>query len=121
MTPEVRCQSGSSGSAGSDKRNGRRRRRRWAPWTRWGLGRNSRCSCPPPRSWHRQTRSRGRGPLFLFVVSFVTLHGAHSFLRRQGRAEVTRGACNEPPRADCGQENRAKMYAAMIYRGRMRV
>ena len=58
---------------------------------------------------------------FPFVISFVTLLGAHSFLRGQGQAEGTRGACNEPPRADCGQENRVKMYAAMIYIGRMRV
>jgi len=58
---------------------------------------------------------------FSFVVSFVTLLGAHSFLRAQGQAEGPRGACKEPPRADCGQENRAKMYAAMIYIGRMRV
>ena len=43
-----------------------------------------------------------------FVISFAIFLGAHSFLRGQGRAEGTRGPCNEPPRADCGQENLVK-------------
>jgi len=37
-----------------------------------------------------------------FVFSFIIFLGAHLFFRGQGRAEGTRGACNEPPRADSG-------------------
>ena len=57
------------------------------------LGR-SRCSCPPHPSWHRRGRSRGRA-----VVSFclfLCLFPWCAITSREGRAEGTRGACNEP-------------------------
>ena len=41
---------------------------------------------------------------FSFVLSLVRIY---SFLG-QAWAEGQRGACNKPPRADCGQENWAK-------------
>ena len=56
------------------------------------LGR-SHCPCPP--------HLHG-----IFVVFFVSFLGVHSL--SWDRAEGTRGACNEPPRADCRQENRVK-------------
>jgi len=61
----------------------------------------------PTGCGHRRGRSRGGRLCLSFVISFVTFLGAQAFLRGQGGAEGTRGACNEPPRADCGQENLA--------------
>jgi len=90
---------GAPGSAGSGKRSAGWRRRRWV------LGR-SRCSYPPNPSWHRRRRSRGRAGGFL--LSFLCLFPWCAITFREGRAEGTRGACNEPPRADCGRENRVK-------------
>jgi len=41
-------------------------------WTIWATGRNFRCSFPPPHSWLRQARSRGRVALFFgsFLCQF---------------------------------------------------
>ena len=79
-------------------------------------GAEPRCSYPPTGSWHRQTRGRGR-----CVISFVFSLATVLFFIGTGLGGGQRGACNEPLRADCGQENRIKMYTAMIYIGRMRV
>jgi len=46
----------------------------------------------------------GRG----FLLSFLCLFPWCAITFREGRAAGTRGTCNEPPRADCGRENRAK-------------
>ena len=72
VTPGVRLQSRSSGSAGSGKRNERWRRRSGVLREDGVPGRNCRCSCPRPPSWHLRTRLSG-GPLFLchFLCDFL--------------------------------------------------
>jgi len=62
-SPAARRQNGSSGSSVSGKRN--KRQRSWGLQKARALGRNYRCSCPRPPSWHRQARSRGTGCAFL--------------------------------------------------------
>jgi len=50
-----------------------------------------------------------------FPLSFLLFFPWCAFIFfGRARAEGTRGACNEPPCADCGQENWVKVYAAMI-------
>ena len=59
-----------------------------------------------------------RFPLFLPFVNF--LGRVYSFLG-QAWAEGKRGACNERPLRGLRTGKPGKMYAAMIYIGRMRV
>jgi len=63
---------------------------------------------PPPHSWYRQARSRGRVTLSFLVLSFVNFLGrSYSFLG-QAWAEGKGELATSRHRADCGQENRAK-------------
>ena len=57
-------------------------------------------------------------PLFLPFVNFL---GRLDFFMGQAWAEGKRGACNEPPLRGLRTGKLGKMYAAMIYIGRMRV
>jgi len=116
--PGARRQNGSSGSARSGKRNRRRRRRSWVLRQDRALGRNCRCSSPHPPSWHRQTRSRG-GSLFLCHFPLWFLWCAPIF--GTGLGGGRRGAGNVPPPRGLRTGKPGKMYAAMIYIGRMRV
>jgi len=49
-----------------------------------------------------------QGPGGVSFCLFLCLFPWCEITFREGRAEGTRGACNEPPSADCGRENRAK-------------
>jgi len=83
-------------------------RRSSAPRTRRLLGRNLRCSYPPPRSWRRQERIKGSGHTFLFLFSLSFSLVRVIFSLGQAWAGQKGGAGNEPPCADCGRETWVK-------------
>ena len=63
----------------------------------------------------------GNGPHFSIVLSFVNFLGRVFSFSGQAWGEGKRGACNEPLLRGLRTGKLGKMYAAMIYIGRMRV
>jgi len=97
-------------------------RRSGAPRMRWPPGRNSRCSFPPPRSWHWRARIRGRGALFLcsFLCGFPSKFPWGACIPswdRPGRRQM--GSLQRAATARTADRKPGKMYAAMIYIGCM--
>jgi len=81
----------------------------------FGMWRNH-CSSPPPRSWHRLERSRGRSrfppPFFFFFFSFF---GAHPFFLGTRPGRRAKGSLQRAASRGLRTGNLEKMYAAMIY------
>jgi len=91
-----------------------------------GVGGEPPLSYPRHRSWCRRERSRGGGGmgtrflcLFLFIPFVLSLASFTSL--GKAWAEGKRGACNVPPPRGQRTGELRKMYAAMIYKSRMRV
>jgi len=75
---------------------------------------------PPPRSWHRLERSRGRSRLPFVFSLFLSLVRIYSFLG-QAWAERAKGSLQGAASRGLRTGNLENTYAAMIYRGRTRV